>query len=210
MRKLFVGMIFSIVCVLGILAGIFPSKCSNILHFGKAKQECTPRSADLPKKALTLQGHHPNCGNFAAHTFQIGNRILCAGCTGLILGAILSLFGVTLHFFANLPLWSNYSLVFWIGCIGVSCGLLQYHLFNLGKSSIHLFVNIFFVFGVFLLLVGHDEMTQNAITDFYLITLSIFWLYTRILLSQLDHKRICITCHVEECEFPWRKSVEND
>lgn len=205
-------MVFSIVCVLGILAGVFPSKCSNTFHFRRAREkqeELAHTSTILRKKALSLRGHHPDCGSFGAHVFLVGNRIFCAGCVGLILGAVLSLFGATLYFFINLPVWLNYFSVFWIGLIGISCGLLQYHLFNYGKSSIHLVVNAFFVFGVFLLLVGTDGMTQSVIVDFYLVALCIFWLYTRILLSQSDHKLICTDCRAEECEFYGRKSVEN-
>jgi hypothetical protein len=207
-RKPLVGTAFSIVCILGILAGIFPSKCSSMFHFRRTKQkEPAKESADLPKKTLAFHGHHPDCGNFGAHVFRLGNRVFCAGCVGLILGAVLSLFGVALYFFLNLPLWFSYEIVFWIGIVGVSCGLLQYHLFNWGKSSVHLSVNTFFVFGVFLLLVGVDEITQSLIVDFYLVALSIFWLYTRILLSRLDHRKICTTCRLEECELHVGKSV---
>jgi hypothetical protein len=209
-RKPLVGTVFSIVCVLGILAGVFPSKCSGMFHFRKAKRgEFTRESTSLPKKTLVFRGHHPDCENFGAYVFRIGERVFCAGCTGLILGAALSLLGVVPYFFLNLPFWSNYFLVFWIGFVGISCGLLQYHLFNWGKSSVHLSLNSFFVFGVFLLLVGVDAITQSLIVDSYLIGLSIFWLYTRILLSQLDHEKICTACHVEECEFHNGKSVGN-
>lgn len=180
-----------------------------MFHFGRVKQEeVNQESVDLSRKALALRGHHPVCGYFRAHVFRIGKRVFCAGCVGLVLGAVLSLFGVTTYFFINLHFWSNY-LVFWIGFVGVSCGLLQYHLFNWGRSSIHLSVNAFFAFGVFFLLTGIDGITQNVIIDFYLIVLSIFWLYTRILLSQLDHKIICTNCRMEECEFHERKSVES-
>jgi len=209
LRKPLVGAVFSTVCALGILAGISPSKCSYMFHFRKTKQEGDiQESAELLKKTLAFRGHHPDCSNFGAHVFRVGDKVFCAGCVGLILGAVLSFFGVALYFFIHLSFWSNYFLIFWIGFVGVSCGLLQYHLFNWGKSSIHLFVNTFFVLGVFLLLVGVDAITQNVFVDFYLIALSIFWLYTRILLSQVDHRKICTACHVNECEFYKRKNVE--
>lgn len=210
-RKPLVGASFSVVCLLGIAAGIYPSKCSSMFHFRRtAQKELTSKSTSPPKTASVLLGHHPDCGSFGAHVFRVGHWVFCAGCVGLIQGAVLSLFGVAVYFFLSLSFWSNNFLVFWVGFIGVSCGLLQYHLFNLGRSSIHLAVNTFFVFGVFLLLVGVDAITQNAIVDFYLIALSIFWLYTRILLSQFDHKMICTACPVEGCEYEWgRKSMEN-
>jgi len=198
-RKPIVGTVFGIVCILGILAGIFPSKCSSMFHFRKA--EFDQEWEGLPEKTPVFRGHHPDCGSFSAHIIRVGHMTFCAGCMGLIFGAVLSLFGVTLYFFINIFFELNYFLVFWIGFVGVFCGLLQYHLFNWGESFVHLAVNSYFVFGVFLFLVGVDRTIQNTLVDFYLVVLSLFWLYTRILLSQLDHRKICNSCHVKECEF---------
>lgn len=195
-------MVFSFVCILGILAGIFPSKCSGMFHFRIAKKErFVQESVELSKEAPEFRGHHPDCGSFGGHILQLGGMIFCAGCLGLILGAVLSLFGTALYFFLRLSFEPHYILVFWAGFVGVSCGLLQYHLFNWGRNIVHLTVNTIFVLGVFLLLVGVDAITQNTNVDLYLIALSIFWLYTRVLLSQRDHKRICTACGVKECEF---------
>jgi hypothetical protein len=205
-RKPLVGAVFSLVCGLGILAGIFPSKCSGMFHFKPAKRgKLAQERAGSDQGTPTFQGHHPDCGSFRAHVFRVGIRVFCAGCEGLILGAALSLLGAATYFFLRLSFELDYLLVFWGGFIGVSCGLLQYHLFNWGRNLVHLAVNTFFVFGVFLLLVGVDAITQNVTTDLYLIALSIFWLFTRILLSQQDHRRICTACSVEECEFCGRK-----
>jgi hypothetical protein len=201
-RKPLVGTIFSLVCVLGILAGILPSKCSGMFHFKPAKQgKFAQELAELSKETQTFQGHHPDCGNFGAHVFRVGIKFFCAGCVGLIIGAVVSLLGAAMYFFLQLSFELDYLPFFWVGFIGVSCGLLQYHLLNLGKNLVHLAVNTFFVLGVFLLLAGVDAITQNITTDLYVIALSVFWLYTRILLSQQDHRRICTACSVEECEF---------
>lgn len=163
--------------------------------------ESVRESVGSPKKPLTLRGHHPDCGNFGAHVFQTGEKVFCAGCIGLIVGAALSLVGVILYFLLDLPFWTDYPLVFWNRFTGVSCGLLQYHLFNWGRSSIHLSINTYFVFSVFLLLVGVDAITQSVTIGLYLIALSAFWLYVRILFSQLDHRRTCTKCGIEECGF---------
>ncbi len=205
LQKNLVGAAFSSICILGIFAGIFPSKCSAIFHFKtKTSKMHVGISADKPdsaKETLLLSGHHPSCGNFDAHRFQLGNTAFCSGCIGLIFGASLSLLIGAAYFFASLPFWLDGRLFFWIGFAGVTCGLLQYHLFNWGKSSVHTVVNAFFAFGVLLLLVGIDIMTQNAVLDFYVIALSVFWLFTRIFLSQYDHRNICASCLVEKCEF---------
>jgi hypothetical protein len=198
-----VGAAFGIVCILGIFAGIFPSKCSSTFHFRRGKQANDQNSTLLPEKsqALLFRGHHPSCGNFGPHVFRVGNTVLCAGCIGLVIWAAVSIVGVALFFFSEVSCWPSCYLIFWVGFVGASCGLLQYHLFSLGRSSIHLFVNAFFVFGVFMLLVGVDSIVQNAVIDFYLVTLSLFWVYTRIVLSQFDHRKICAACVVEECEL---------
>ena len=202
-RRPIVGTFFSIVCMLGIIAAMTPSKCSEVFHFkGRGKrEENNEESENRQKEILIFRGHHPECKNFGAHTFRICNKTFCAGCVGLALGAILSLFGSALYFFFKLSFMSNHLVAFWIGFVGVSCGLLQYHLFDWGKSSVHLSVNVVFVFGVFLLLMAVDGITQSVIVDCYLIAVSFLWIYTRIVLSQLDHKRICRACHVEECKL---------
>lgn len=198
-----VGAAFGIVCVLGIFAGIFPSRCSGTFHFRRGKQEYEQDSVSLPEKSgkLLFQGHHPNCGNFGPHIFHVGKAVLCAGCVGLVSGAAVSTVGVASYFFGGISCSLSCFLVFWVGFVGAFCGLFQYHLFSWGRSSIHLFVNAFFVFGVFLLLVAVDAIVQNLLLDLYLVTLTLFWVYTRIILSQFDHRKICATCTVEECEL---------
>jgi hypothetical protein len=210
LRQPVVGTVFSIVCLLGILAGIYPSRCSTIFHFKRVKQGRLDQSpGDVQNEALRLRGHHPNCGRFDAHVFKIGRSVFCAGCIGLILGAVLSILGTILCFFLNLRFVQTYWL-FWIGCGGVVCGLLQYHLFSWGKSSIHLTVNTYFVFGVFLVLAQADRIAHSTIVDLYIVALSMFWLYTRIMLSKLDHRTLCETCPIKKCEFTYRKSAEED
>ena len=202
-RKPLVGTAFGVVCILGIFAGVFPSRCSRTFHFRRGRQANEQNSTLLPEKLqpVLFRGHHPNCGNFGPHVFRVGSTVLCAGCVGLVIGATVSVVGIAAFFFGEVSCWPSCHLIFWVGFVGVSCGLLQYHLFNLGRSSIHLLVNAFFVFGVFLLLVGVDSIVQNAVIDFYLVILSLFWVYTRIILSQFDHRKICAACAVEECEL---------
>ncbi len=204
--KLGVGAAFIVVCVLGILAGLFPSKCSNLFHLRRVDSEAsTSGQVELPRK-MVFSGHHPNCGNFGAHVFHVGKWTFCAGCFGLVSGAVISAFCAVMYFFVSMLFCFDCVAVLWIGFAGVTCGLVQYHFFNLGRSSIHTFVNAYFVFGVFLLLVGVDAVTHNILADFYVILLSVFWLYTRIRLSQLDHKETCTTCQSETCKFHMGKA----
>jgi hypothetical protein len=120
---------------------------------------------------------------------------------GLVFGAAVSLLGVAGYFFLNASLGPHPLLFLWVGCAGVAGGLLQYHLFSWGGSSVHTLLNVFFVLGVFMLLAGVDALTQNVVVDVYVIVLGIFWLYVRILLSQSHHRKVCTACGKEQCRY---------
>lgn len=195
-RKPILGTLFGVECILGILAGLFPLKCSGLLHFGKSQSKNQTMDSEE-----TFQGHHPRCGQFKDHVINFRGKIFCAGCTGLIIGAIFSLSGVILYFFLEFNLSSNMFFPFWIGAAGVTSGLLQYHLFNWGGSIVHLLINVYFVFGTFLLLIAIDAITENWVIDLYLIIISVFWIITRVVLSQRDHKQMCTICSIDECVF---------
>jgi len=203
-QKPVVALIFGLICLLGIIAGVYPSKCSQMLHFQKNFHSMNTHNAErvsVGEGAITFEGHHPNCGNFSAHVFQFGGKMHCAGCTGLVMGAIVSLCGTLVLFFAESLFREIGIVLFWLGFLGVALGLLQYNLFHLCRSSIHLFLNVIFVLGAFLLLVGIEELASNLVLDVYLLTLTLYWILTRMLLSQLEHRKICVACGLESCRF---------
>jgi uncharacterized membrane protein YfcA len=55
-------------------------------------------------------------------------------------------------------------------------------------------MNVFFVLGAFLLLVGTDEIVESLFVDLFLTALILLWISTRIQLSQWDHRKICSNC----------------
>lgn len=204
LRKPLMGSIFGLICILGMLAVIFPGSCSRMIGFKREKQQAPHvfyTAGNSKGKKLTLRGHHPRCKNFSPHVIQMGGKTFCAGCTGLLLGGLAASVGTLLYFFSNLHIGQNGLLLPWIGATGVVLGLLQFPLLNIPWSSIRLFINAFFAFGAFLVLVGIDEITQSIFIDLFLVVLIIFWLFTRVILSQWDHKRICQLCKVRTCEF---------
>jgi len=203
-RKPLIGSIFGLICVFGILAVFSPTRCSRVFDFGKKK----PSHPHLSKFAShgassALRGHHPDCGNFAAHVFRMSDKTFCAACTGLLLGGFLALAGTILYFFSNWSVEQSSSLVVWAGLLGVGFGLFQFKF----RSFIRLFLNIFFVLGTFFILVGVDELVHSVTVDLFLVALTVFWLFTRISLSQWDHERICYACKVATCEFGIKKRV---
>ena len=201
-RKPLIGSIFGIICIFGILVVFAPKRCSKVFDFVKKKSSrpYLGKSASHGTSS-TLQGHHPDCGSFAAHVFQIGDKTFCAACTGLFLGGLSAFVGTFLYFFSNLRIESGSFLIVWLGVLGVGFGLFQFKF----RSFIRLSLNVFFVLGAFLILIGVDRLVQSVAVDLFLVTLILFWLFTRILLSQWDHQRLCQGCTVATCEFTYRK-----
>ncbi len=199
-RKTLIGSIFSSICILGILAVFSPTQCSKIFKLRKKGNNSNSSSTKLISHGLSssMQGHHPSCGKFAAHVFQIRSKTFCAACVGLLLGGLLALAGALLYFFGN---WrvpeQNSSIMVLVGILGVGLGLFQFKFRNLVRLSL----NTFFVLGTLFILIGVDEFVQSLMVDLFVVSVIFFWLFTRISLSQWDHKRICSDCKVVGCEF---------
>lgn len=198
-RKHVIGSLFCVICVLGVLAVFSPNKCLKIFNIRKKNRNAGTDSAKLTSHGTSnaLAGHHPNCGNYGAHVFRIKGKTICAACSGLLLGGILALAGVTVYFFGD---WNVADYSFWIvllGIAGVSFGLFQFKFSGLVRLS----VNTLFVLGALLILIGIDELVQSLVFDLFLVCLIVFWLLTRISLSHWDHEMICSGCETENCIF---------
>ena len=202
-RKPLIGSLFGLVCIFGILAVFFPKPCSAAFDFRKkAKRSHLDMGMFASHRATSVMGgHHPDCEKFSAHVFRTNNRRFCAACTGLLLGGLISLVGAWLYFFNGWSFGGNSLQAVFLGTIGVSLGLLQ---FKVRRNIVRIIVNSLFVLGALLLLVGIDELAQSVLADLFVIALTLFWLFTRISLSQWNNWRICYTCDVDSCEF--RKS----
>lgn len=198
-RKLTVGSAFSAVCIMGIFAALFPSSCSAISKFRKRNGN---DSGTHTIHETNLRAHHPSCDNYSTHILSIGNMKFCATCLGLLVGAILVLFGTSLYFFAGLGMGDPTILVL-LGVAGVSLGLLQSVLPKFSGGLTRFFASILFVTGTFLMLVGIDAAAKNTSIGLFFVTLCVLWILTKITLSQKDHQRICANCSVKSCS--WNK-----
>jgi len=188
-RKLVVGSVFGLICILGVLAAFFPKRCMGIFN---------RRGHAIHGYFSKVGGHHPGCENFFPHVFRVGNRRFCVACTGLTMGGFLALVGTFLYFFLDWRVEQNNVLMVLVGLLGVGLGLFQ---FRAKQRFIRLFLNAFFVLGSFLVLIGIDRLTQSVFASLFLVLLIVFWLFTRIATSQWDHERICYACSVAVCEF---------
>jgi hypothetical protein len=198
-RKPAIGTIFSSICVLGILAVFSPNRCLRILDIGKKNRNVDSDSSKLASHGTSyaLQGHHPTCGKYDAHIFRIKGKIFCAACAGLLFGGLLALAWVAVYFFGGWRVAEYSSLMVLLGIAGVSLGLFQFKF----RSLVRLFVNTIFVLGALLVLIGIDELVHSLFFDLFVVSLIVFWLFTRISLSQWDYERICSDCEIEDCRI---------
>ena len=185
-QKPLVGFVFSLICILGIFAALLPSQCSQVFHFQR-------ESIGLVSHRVNVASHHPDCKEFSAHVIRIGSHTFCAACTGLLLGALIALVGTVLYFFSG---WHIEETGFPIALIGVTATILGFFQLKF-RGFARLMLNVFFVLGAFLILVGIDELTESLLIDLFLAAFTVFWILTRIQLSQWDHWRIC-----GRCKFP--------
>lgn len=202
LQALATGLIFTIICLIGITLGVFPSHCARAVHFrGRTTGGDATDPDTSPGTSVAFQGHHPTCSRFATHVVQIGDATHCAGCVGLVTGAVISLVGCIAYFFLGVSVGAAGWPVFGVGVGGVVCGVLQYHLFRGCSGGIHCLVNVVFVVGAFLLLVAVNALRSNFALEAYLCALMVFWILTRITLSQREHARICAACGVSSCGY---------
>lgn len=205
-RKPLIGSVFGLICFLGIIAVFFPGHCSTIFqadntenekHAGSVKGNTVFHKTSTIFVLKITHGHHPICEGFTAHEFQIGKKTFCTACMGLLLGALITLFGVAAYFFWGWNIEENISLFLISGVLSVGLGLFQYMFFDVQWRLIRFLLNAFFVFGTFLVLAGIDAVANSLILDFFVVFLCVFWLFTRILLSKRMHSKICQTCNLE-------------
>ena len=197
-----VGGLFTLICVLGIIAGISPRHCS--FSFLTRTKSIAAKSLDpqpTPASEIQKRGHHPTCEAYSGHVLKLQSRILCAGCTGLVTGALLAILGAVLFFFAGWRFYDPY-LIFWIGFVFVAFGLIQhliYRLLGINHGFVRFIVNNLFVLGPFLLLASLVQILNNLILSGYLLLLTLYWIFTRITMSQRSHRLICGRCTEHAC-----------
>ncbi len=171
-------LVFASICVMGIIAGLAPSWCS----FGGKSER---RGED------GVAGHHPDCGRFLGHTVRVGQRVFCAGCSGLVLGALLALGGLFSGFYPFDPVFG-----FWLGVMLVGLGLAQ-HFIDLGSAWLHLLLNIVFVVGAWLMFEAIQLMSLSFLVSAYFLSVTVFWIFARIRASQWVHVGVCRDCSAQ-------------
>ena len=198
----FVTLIFMIICSLGATAALLPSKCSRIFHHIQVDYTRLLRSGsgiESDRKPIFWSGHHPTCGCYVAHVVQIRSKTYCAGCIGLLTGALLAIAGSLTYSLQIISVAEEATPLFWAGSFLVLLGLLQYARPLMTNGWVHYLLNTIFVSGTFLLLVGVIEINGTLFVEAYFLLILLFWILTRVTLSNVEHQRICRRCESTSC-----------
>lgn len=204
-RKQSTGLIFISICTLGMISVFFPRRCSKIFHEDvKTENSDTPvhekvgfqKSSKILGIVLT-HGHHPLCRGFSHHEFKVGKKTCCTACMGLFFGAVTAIFGALSYFFFESSVGLDALPLVVFGIIGVALCLVHYMSFDSQSGLKRFSINAFFIIGMLLITVGIDYKIQSLTLNFFIISLFIFWLFTRILLSRRNHEKICRTCNLD-------------
>ena len=149
---------------------------------------------------MVLRGHHVGCAPYSTHVIHIGNKVFCATCSGLLVGAVIVLVCVGLVFFGNLTISENPFVPVAAGVAGVIAGLLYpvvparfQHGFTRFLAGVLLAV------GSFLILAGVEEAVASFSLDIFFVVFSVLWLATKMSLSQWEHRRLCTRCSASSC-----------
>jgi hypothetical protein len=207
LRKPLTGVLFTFICVVGIVAVFFPSQCSGKLYFRKTKEHLHAHSYAEEKESFRktsrffglklTHGHHPLCKGFAHHEFSINGKSFCVACTGLLVGASIALPAAVLYFFSEWNIESCTLLFLVLGTLGIATALVQYAFFEPKNRGLRFVLNTFFVLAAFFLLAVIETTAKSILLNLFVVSLTVFWLFTRITLSKFAHIRICIDCSVK-------------
>lgn len=194
--KLFVGGVFITICLFGISLAIYPGWFKR---FTKQEKQ-NPNRKQTQKAARKRKGHHPDCDQFQNHTIRINNKMFCAGCLGLSIGAILSIFLMILYIVIGNELsFTTFYFFMFLGLIIIGLVYIEIML-PIRHAIIHVLSNAFLVIIFLLIVVCIFEITGNKIYGAVSILLSFLWLDTRIQLSYWQHSLICNNC-TEQCKM---------
>jgi hypothetical protein len=186
LRHQLITVAYAVVCISGIAAVFHPKKCS--MMFKKPLALTTSKKASA--STLEFKGHHPNCENYSTNRVIILERVLCAACSGLLIGAIASIIGVVAYSVGLFALDGGSFWVFIVGAGFMLGGLAQIKT----AGYIKLVVNALFVVGSAIVLIEADWAGQSLLADGYVLALIVFMLWLRIMISEYNNNLTCIIC----------------
>jgi hypothetical protein len=185
-RRPLISALYGVICVAGVIAVFYPSKCRLMFQ----KPNATFGSNKTSASEIQLKGHHPDCEEFSANRITLRGSVQCAACTGLLIGAIVAVVGIVLFSLGFFDWWIGSLWVLVAGEVLMLVGLAQIKM----KGYVKMGANALFVVGSCISLIVADLAGQSLLVDLYALCLIIFMLWFRILLSEWNNKRICVAC----------------
>jgi uncharacterized protein YacL len=188
--RIIVGVVFISSCVFGISLAVRPNWIKRF-----TERESHDMKKQQPRTNLRgRQGHHPDCERFESHTIKIQDKVLCAGCTGLALGSIVSIFlmGVYILLPNEIPP-TILHISIMLGMIFIALNYIE-TMIPTRKTLLHLISNIFLVIGFFFVVIRIFQSTGSLIYGIFGVLISFLWLDTSIRLSGWRHTSICKDC----------------
>ncbi len=188
--RMFVSSVFIISCLIGISLAIYPGWFRGFLkrriHASTIQQN--------QKTVRRREGHHPNCHQFKSHTIKIKNKVYCAGCLGIALGCVISIFLMIIYTQIDIKLSLDiYHFLIVLGLIIIGLVLVEIMLVK-RNAIIHIIFNFLLVISFLIIAISITEITNNKNYGVISIILSFLWLDTRIQLSNWHHMLICNNC----------------
>jgi len=200
-RQPLTGSLFSLLCILGMVAVFFPQHCArrSSVHPDSQHETSLQRQdifeATSSVAGITMtHGHHPTCERYRQHEFRLGKKTLCSACLGLFIGALISLAAACYVFLLQHQFDLPFRLASAVGALGVMVGIVSYAVTDAQGPARRFSVNAFMVVGMLLVLIGADSSSQSLVLNVLLVGSCMLALFTRILLSQDRHEQICRTC----------------
>ena len=193
--RIIVGVFFILSCISGVFLAKRPNQIKRFIkqgEYGKSKKHSQ-------SKIRKLQGHHPDCEQFKSHTIGIKDKILCSGCTGLLIGSIVSIF--LMGFFIVFPNRIKSTILQFFIILGIILIALNYieTVIPLRNTLLHLISNTLLVISFFFTTIGMFRLTGSVVYGIFGIILSFLFLDTRTQLSKWRHAKICRDCN-ENCK----------
>ncbi len=191
--KLAIGIIFILSCLFGICVAIKP----NLI--GISSKRGSHDGGHLQTIMMEYRGHHPDCEQFRSHTIKIENKILCAGCSGLVMGSVISIVLMSVYIVFHKEIPQTILPVFVIfGMVLIALNYIEIVIPG-RKAHFHLISNCFLVISFFFIIIGIFHLTGSIIYGIFVVIISFLWLDTRIQLSNWDHFEVCKNCS-ETCK----------
>lgn len=188
--RLLMGGTFVASCLFGISLAFRPGWIKGFTRRGNHSANRGQGHGGTRKR----RGHHPDCEGFEAHVINRENRTLCAGCTGLAIGSIVSIFLMIVYVFlpATIPPAIPYVLVT-LGMIFIAFNFLEIAI-PIRNALLHLTANVFLVVSFLFIVIGVFQLTGSTIYGIVGIVISFLWLDTRVQLSKWRHAEVCGNC----------------